>query len=137
MPDSLPPTADQASPPELWWASLRLLLSLVVLALLVVPVIRELPLGQSTRTSILAWLLVAAALYWLYAGLGFRALLLIQLALFSAAAALLSVKLLLVGIGVNRLSVLRRTAKLLILLGAGSAGMNLLAMLIALARRRR
>jgi hypothetical protein len=130
-----PPTADESSPPELPQASLRLLLALLVLALLVVPIIRELPLGQTTRTSMLAWLLVAMALYWLYAGLGYRALLLTQLALFSVAAALLSVKLLLVGVGVHRLSVLRRTAKALILVGAGCAGVNAVAMLFAGLRR--
>jgi hypothetical protein len=131
----LPRTADESPPPELWQASMRLLLALVVLALLVVPIIRELPLGQTTRTSVLAWLLVAMGLYWLYAGLGYRVLLLTQLALFSVAAALLSVKLVLVGIGVHRLSVLRRTAKVLILLGAGCAGVNVAAMLITGFRR--
>jgi hypothetical protein len=31
---------------------------LAALALLIVPVLRDLPLGQSTRTGLLAWLLV-------------------------------------------------------------------------------
>jgi hypothetical protein len=131
-----PHTAEDASPAELWRASLRLLLSLVALVILVVPIVRELPLGQTTRTSVVAWLLVIVALYWLYAGLGYRALLLVQLALFSVAAALLAMKILLVGIGVNRLSVLRRLAWALIIVGAGCAVVNLGGMLIALARRR-
>src|SRR5215213_4589220 len=48
---------------------------LVALALLVVPLLRELPLGHGTRTGLLAWMLVALALYWLYAGMGYRPLL--------------------------------------------------------------
>jgi hypothetical protein len=64
-----PHTAENATPGELWRASLRLLLMLAALALLVVPLIRELPLGQSTRIGILAWLLVGLSLYWLYGGL--------------------------------------------------------------------
>src|SRR5829696_2007133 len=89
-------TAEDASPRELWKASWRLLLMLATLGLLVVPLIRELPLGQSTRTGLLAWLLVGLALYWLYAGMGYRPLLLLQLLIFSTAATLLSAKLLLV-----------------------------------------
>jgi hypothetical protein len=42
-------------------ASLRLVLWLAALYMLAVPLIRELPLGQTTRTSLLAWLLVAVA----------------------------------------------------------------------------
>jgi hypothetical protein len=129
-------TAEDATPSELRRASLRLLLMLAVLALLVVPLIRELPLGQSTRSGILAWLLVALALYWLYAGMGYRPLLLVQMVLFSSAAALLSAKLLLVAIDVHSLTVLRHFALLLIILGAACAGANLGAMLVALARRR-
>ncbi len=135
MPPTAHPTAEDASPPELWRGSIRLLVSLVVLALLVAPLIRGLPLGQTTRTAMLAWLLVAAALYWLYDGAGVRALLLVQLLLFSAAAALLSVKLGLVGVGIDRLSVLRRTARLLVLIGAACAGLNLLLMFRALLAR--
>ena len=119
----------------LWIASLRLLLWLAALYLLVVPLIRELPLGQTTRTSMLAWLLVAVAFYWLYAGLGIRPLLLLQLFLFSAAAALLTAKLVLVGIGVHRLGLLRQAARVLIMLGAASAIVNLMAMLLALVRK--
>ena len=74
----------------------RLLASLLALAFLAYPLIRGLPLGQTTRTYILAWLLVALAVYWLYSGFGFRPLLLIQLILFSAAATFLSAKILLV-----------------------------------------
>ncbi len=86
----------------LWRRSLWLVLSLAALALIVVPLIQELPLGQTTRTSLLAWLMVGVAFYWLYAGFGTRPLLLLQLLLFSTAAALLTAKLLLVGIGINR-----------------------------------
>jgi len=130
-------TAEDASPRELWGASWRLLLTLAALGLLVVPLIREFPLGQSTRTALLAWLLVGLALYWLYAGMGYRPLLLLQLMLFSTAAALLSAKLLLVVIDINRLTVLRYIARGLILVGAGCAVANLGAMLITLWRRSR
>ncbi|MEO7138548.1 MAG: hypothetical protein ABI037_12590 [Gemmatimonadales bacterium] len=130
-------TAEDASPRELWGASWRLLLTLAALGLIVVPLIREFPLGQSTRTAMLAWLLVGLALYWLYAGMGYRPLLLLQLMLFSTAAALLSTKLLLVVIDINRLAVLRYVARGLILLGAGCAFANLGAMLITLWRRSR
>ena len=119
----------------LWAASLRLVLWLAALYMLVLPLIRELPLGQTTRTSLLAWLLVAVAFYWLYAGMGVRPLLLLQLFLFSAAAALLTTKLVLVGIGVLRLSLLRRVARVLIMLGATSAIVNLIAMLVAVVRK--
>ena len=130
-------TAEDASPRELWRASWRLLLMLAVLCLLVVPLIRELPLGQSTRTGLVAWLLVGLAMYWLYAGMGYRPLLLLQLMLFSSAAALLSTKLLLVAADIDRLTVLRYVARGLILVGAGCAFANLGAMLIMLWRRSR
>jgi hypothetical protein len=117
-------TAEDASPRELWGASWRLLLTLAALGLLVVPLIRGFPLGgQSTRTAMLAWLLVGLALYWLYAGMGYRPLLLLQLLLFSTAAALLSV--------------LRYISRGLILVGAACAFANLAAMLILLWRRSR
>jgi uncharacterized membrane protein len=131
------PTAEDASPRELWRASWKLLLMLAALALLVVPLLRELPLGQSTRIGLLAWVLVALALYWLYAGMGYRPLLLLQLLLFSGAAALLSAKLVLVAIDVPRWAVLRYMARGMILGGAGLAGANLAAMLIMLWRRTR
>ena len=115
----------------------RLLASLLALAFLAYPLIRGLPLGQTTRTYILAWLLVALAVYWLYSGFGFRPLLLIQLILFSAAATFLSAKILLVIIDVDRLSILRRTAKGLIELGAVCAGLNLGGMALALFKRSR
>src|SRR4051812_31055956 len=102
---------------------------LVALALLVVPLLRELPLGHGSRTGLLAWMLVALALYWLYAGLGYRPLLLLQLLFFSVAVVLLSVKLVLVGIGVDRMSILRRVARGLIIVGAGCAGVKLATML--------
>ena len=50
---------------------------LLLLAFVVVPLLRDLPLGATTRTGLLAWLLVLLALYWLYAGMGFQPLLLL------------------------------------------------------------
>jgi hypothetical protein len=129
-------TAEDASPQELRRASLRLLLMLLALTLLVVPIIRDLPLGQSTRTGMLAWLLVGLGLYWLYGGMGYRPLLLLQLLIFSAAATLLSAKVLLVIVDVNRVNFLRTTARWLIVLGAACAGANLVGMLVRLARSR-
>lgn len=131
------PTAEDASPRELWNASWRLILMLAALGLLVVPLLRELPLGQSTRIGLLAWMLVGLALYWLYAGMGYRPLLLLQLLLFSGAAALISAKLLLVAIDVPRWAVLRYVARGMILVGTGLAGANLVAMLLLLWRRTR
>lgn len=136
--DERPPhTAEEATPTELRRASLRLLLMLLVLVLLVVPIIHELPLGQSSRIGILAWLLVGLALYWIYEGMGYRPLLLIQLVIFSAAATLLSAKVLLVIVDVPQLQVLRNLARMLIVLGAACAGTNLVGMLARLARERR
>ena len=129
-PMTQPPNPDQRdSVSALRAASLRLVLWLAALYMLAVPLIRELPLGQTTRTSLLAWLLVAVAFYWLYAGLGVRPLLLLQLLLFSTAAALLVAKLFFVGIGVRRLGLLREVARVLIMAGGVSAVMNLLFML--------
>jgi hypothetical protein len=133
-PQGPPRTAEEASPRELRRASLRLLLMLLALALLVVPIIRELPLGQSTRVGILAWLLVGLALYWITQGMGYRPLLLLQLLIFSTAATLLSAKLLLVIVDVNQVAFLRTVARWLILLGAAVAGTNLIGMLLRLAR---
>lgn len=130
-----PHTAEEATRSELVRASLRLLLILGALALLVVPLIRELPLGQTTRTGILAWLLVVLAMYSMYAGLGYRPLLILQLLFFSCAVVLLSMKVLLVVVDVHRLSILRRVAIALILAGFACAGANLGAMLLALFRR--
>lgn len=131
------PTAEDASPRDLWRASWKLLLMLAALGMLVVPLIRELPLGQSTRTGLLAWVLVALALYWLYGGMGYRPLLLLQLLLFSGAAALLSTKLILVAMDVKQWTVLRYAARGMILVGAGLAFTNLGAMLLTLWRRSR
>jgi hypothetical protein len=131
------PTAEDATPRELWRASWKLLLMLGALALLVVPLLRELPLGHGTRIGLFAWLLVALALYWLYAGMGYRPLLLLQLLLFSAAAAFLTAKVLLGVIDVRQLGLLRAAARGMILVGAGLAGANLLAMLLLLWRRSR
>jgi len=126
-------TAEDATPGELRRSVLILLLMLAALALLVTPLLRDLPLlGKSTRTAILAWLLVGLALYWMYAGMGYRPLLLVQLLLFSAAAALLSVKLLLVVASIESLTILRWFARWLIMAGAVVAGANLTGMLVAL-----
>jgi hypothetical protein len=130
------PTAEEASPRELWRASLRLLLMLLALVVVLLPIIRDLPLGESTRTGMLAWLLVALAFYWLTQGMGYRPLLLLQLLIFSIAAMLLSAKVLLVIVDVNRVNFLRTTARWLIVLGAACAGSNLIGMLVRLARRR-
>ena len=126
-------TAEDATPGELRRSVLILLLMLAALALLVTPLLRDLPLlGKSTRTAILAWLLVGLALYWMYAGMGYRPLLLVQLLLFSAAAALLSMKLLLVAMSIESLTILRWFARWLIMAGAVVAGANLTGMLVAL-----
>jgi hypothetical protein len=130
-------SAEDASPSELRRASVRLLFMLLALALLVVPILRELPLGQSSRTGILAWLLVALALYWLAQGMGYRPLLLLQLLVFSTAATLLSAKVLLVIVDVNRVNFLRWTARWLIVLGAAFAVANLIGMLVRLYHVRR
>ncbi len=132
-----PHSAEEADASELKRASLRLLFWLLVLGLIVTPLIINLPVGQTTRTGLLAWLLVGLALYWLSAGLGYRPLLLIQMLLFSAAAFLLTTKAGLVLVGIHRLSVLRRTARVLIIVGAISAVINLVAMLAALAKKKR
>lgn len=137
MSDSIHHSAEDATPGELRRASLRLLLMLLALGLLVEPIIRDLPLGTSTRTGMLAWLLVGLALYWLYEGMGYRPLLLLQLLIFSTAATLLSAKLLLVIVDVNRVNILRIAARWLIMLGAACAGANLLGMLVRLARHPR
>jgi hypothetical protein len=132
-----PHTAEEATAAELRRASGRLMFMLLVLALLVVPLIRDLPLGHSTRIGMLAWLLVVLALYWLFQGMGYRPLLLLQLVLFSLAAAMLSAKLLLVIVNVNQVNFLRVAARWLIMLGALCAGVNLFGMLLILAERRR
>jgi hypothetical protein len=130
-------TAEDATPGELRRSVLVLLLMLAALGLLVVPLLGDLPLfGKSTRTAILAWLLVGLALYWMYAGMGYRPLLLVQLLLFSTAAALLSVKLLLVAVTIDSLTVLRWMARYLIIAGAVCAGANLTGMLLALTLQR-
>ncbi len=129
-------TADDATRSELWRASVRLLLMFLALALLVVPLLRELPLGTAARTGLLAWLLVVLAVYWLYAGLGYQALLLLQLVVFSAAAVLLTTKVALVILGITRLTVLRVTARWLILAGATMAVINLGWMVLDLLKRR-
>jgi hypothetical protein len=110
---------------------------LVALALLVVPILRELPLGHGSRIGVLAWMLVALALYWLYAGMGYRPLLLLQLLLFSGAAAFITARIFLGVIDVRELGLLRAVSRGMILIGAGLAGANLIAMLLLLWRRSR
>lgn len=134
---SPPHTAEDADAKELKQASLRLLFWLLVLGVIVAPLIIDLPVGQTTRAGLLAWLLVALAFYWLSAGLGYRPLLLIQMLLFSAAAFLLTTRAGLVLVGINRLSVLRRTARTLIIVGACCVVINLVAMFVALVRRKK
>jgi hypothetical protein len=131
------PTAEDASPRELWRASWRLLLMLAALALLVVPILRELPPSGGIPIGLFAWLLVALALYWLYAGMGYRPLLLLQLLLFSGAATLLTAKVVLRVVSEGKLGLLHAGARGMILVGAGLAGANLLAMLLMLWRRSR
>ena len=137
MGTQVPPTAEEATPGELRRASLRLLLMLLVLGLLVVPLIHELPLGRSTRIGLLAWLLVALALYWLYKGMSYRPLLLVQLLLFSMAATLLSAKVLLVIVDVREVNILRAAARWFVLLGTAFAGANLGGMLVRLLQQQR
>lgn len=126
---------EEASRHEIFWASVRLLVMLLILALVLVPLLRGLPLGQTTRTGLLAWLLVLIVLYWMYAGLGYRSLLLLQLLLFSTAATFLTTKAMLVLVGIKRLSILRRTARDLIIAGAALAAINLIAMVIAMLKQ--
>ena len=123
-------TAEEATVRELRRSALRLLFMLAALGLVVVPLLQELPLGQSSQTGLLAWLLVVLGFYWLYAGLA-------QLLCFSAAATLLSTKILLVIVDVHRLTVLRHLATGLILVGAAGAAANLGGMLVSLYRRTR
>jgi hypothetical protein len=132
-----PHTAEDATAPELRRASLRLLFMLLALVLIVVPLIRDLPLGRSSRIGMLAWLLVALALYWLFQGMGYRPLLLLQLAIFSVAATMLSAKVLLVIVDLHQVNFLRQVARWLIVVGAFCAGINLLGMLVTLAQRQR
>jgi len=117
--------------------ALQIVAWLIVVVMLVIPLLKDLPLGDTTRAGILAWLLVGIAIYWLFTDLGYRPLLLFQLFFFSAAVACLSAKVLLVSIGVHRLSILRRTAIWLILFGALCAGANLAIMALDAFRLRR
>jgi hypothetical protein len=110
--------------------TLRLLLWLVAVALLVLPLIRALPLGETTRAGLLTVLLLGIALYWLFTDMGYRPLLLFQLVFFSTALVFLSAKVFLVGIGVHSLSILRRTAIWLDILGALCAGVNVILLLV-------
>jgi hypothetical protein len=71
----------------------------------------------------------------MYAGMGYRPLLLVQLLLFSTAAALLSVKLLLVAVTIDNVYVLQWLARYLILAGAVCAGANLTGLMVAMTWR--
>jgi hypothetical protein len=129
-------TAEDATPGELRRSVIVLLLMLAALGLLVAPLLSDLQLlARGTRTAIFAWLLVGLALYWMYAGMGYRPLLLVQLLLFSTAAALLSMKLLLVAMTIDSVTILQWMARYLILAGAVCAGANLTGMLLALTWR--
>ena len=128
-------TAEDATPQELKRATVRLLVMLVLLGILVVPFLLLFPGGETTRIGLLAWLLVALALYWLYAGLGYQPVLLIQLLAFSAAAALLTTKAALLLVGIAQVGVLRWSARVLIILGTLLALGNLGSMWLALRRR--
>jgi hypothetical protein len=110
---------------------------LVLLGLLVVPFLMLFPGGETTRVGLLAWLLVGLALYWMYAGLGYQPVLIAQLLVFSAAAALLTTKAALILVGVAQVKVLRYSARALIIIGAMLAVANLGSMLLALRRRTR
>jgi hypothetical protein len=131
------PSADDASPRQLTHAMLRLAGWLLVVMVLVIPVIRRIPVGRTGHAGIFAWMLVVLALYWLYAGLGYRGLLLLQLFLFSIAATLLSLKGAFVAVGVHRFSSLRELARLLVMGGGACAVVNLAAMAVAAASSRR
>ena len=126
-------TAEDATPQELKQAVLRLLVMLVLLGLLVVPFLMLFPGGETTRVGLLAWLMVGLTLYWLYAGLGYQSVLLVQLMAFSAAATILTAKaaLVLVGLGHN-VDLLRWSARVLIIFGALLAVGNLGSMYLAL-----
>ena len=108
----------------------------LVVCVILGPLVRSLPLGQTTRTGILAWLLVAMALYWLYAGLGYRPLLLDPARHFLLGAALLAIKAGLVALGIHSFDILRAAARILLIVGGGCAGANLGMMLIASLLRR-
>jgi hypothetical protein len=128
-------TAENATTQELRRAALRLLAMLVLLAILVVPFLMLFPAGETTRIGLLAWLLVALAFYWLYAGMGYQAVLLLQLLTFSAAATLLTTKAALVLVGIGQVAVLRYSARVLVILGTLMALGNLGSMWLALRRR--
>lgn len=116
--------------------SLRLLVWLVVIALLMVPLLEDFPLGDTSRAGVIAWILVGIALYWLFTDMGYKPLLLFQLFFFSAAVALLTAKVLLVTIGVYRGPILRRVAIWFILFGAVCAGLNVAISFLDNVRRR-
>jgi hypothetical protein len=125
-------TAEEATTGELRRSAFILVLMLIALVVLVLPVLKDLPLGRGTRTGIFAWLLVGLALYWMWAGMGYRPLLLCQLLFFSAAAALITAKLLMVAVSIEGMVIMRDMSRLLIQAGALCAGANLGGMLLAL-----
>lgn len=128
MMDAQPQTAESASRGRLLRASAGLL-GLLVLAGLAVIGLFSLPVGAAIKAVALGWLLVVLAGYWLYAGLGYRSLLLLQLLAFSGAASLGSLNLVL------GLPVLRSAALGLAGLGGVLALANLLGMLRAAHQR--
>jgi hypothetical protein len=67
---------------------------------------------------------------------GYRPLLLLQLILFSAAAALLTAKIALGLVDIDRFSIRRRAARVLLIGGLGCAALNLGGMILALLNRR-
>jgi hypothetical protein len=133
-----PPSVDPAlpSPRERRIACLRLLVSLLAFAFLVVPFVNSLALGPTARFGILAWLMVGLALYWLLADLGTPSLLKLQLLLFTLAASAFSAKVTLVWIGIRRMGILRDSAIGLLVVGAVCATANLLYVLFGLLPRR-
>jgi len=128
MRDLPSPTAETSSRDRLLRASAGLLALLVLTGLAVVG-LYSLPLGRSLKPVFLGWLLVLLASYWLYAGLGYRPLLLLQLFAFSAAASIGSVHLVL------GLPLLRIAALGLAVLGGVLALINLVGMLRDARRR--
>lgn len=115
---------------------LRLLVWLIVLILLIVPLLEDFALGDTSRAGVIGLLLVGIALYWLFTDTGYKPLLLFQLFFFSAAVALLTAKVFLVAMGSERGPILRRAAIWFILFGVVCAGLNVVISFIDILRRR-
>jgi hypothetical protein len=116
--------------------SLKLLIWLIVVTLLLVPLLEDFPLGDTSRAGVIAWILVGIALYWLFTDRGYKPLLLFQLFFFSTAVTLPTAKVLLVAMGSDRGPILRRVAIWFILFGAVCAGLNVVFSLVDNIRRR-